>query len=176
MRHAMKVMCALGLLATVYAANWAIENWGVVDIPFGLQAPAGVYFAGLAFGLRDVLHELGGRLWVVGAILAGAALSYMISDGAEIPGGVVSIAAASGVAFLLSEFADFAVYSPLRERQWVVAAVLSNLVGAVVDSALFLWLAFGSVEFIEGQVVGKMLMTLPVLLLLWVARRGHVTE
>jgi multidrug efflux pump subunit AcrB len=27
--------------------------------------------------------------------------------------------------------------------------------GAVVDSALFLWLAFGSLAFIEGQIVGK---------------------
>lgn len=137
-----------------------------------MTAPAGVYFAGLAFGLRDVLHELGGSRWVVAAILAGTALSYVLSDGAEIPGGMVSIAAASAAAFLLSEFADFAVYTPLRERHWTAAAVGSNLIGTVVDSAVFLWLAFGSLGFIEGQIVGKMLMVLPVLpALYWTRRR-----
>lgn len=169
--HWVKLGCGAALLLTIWAANWAIQEFGVVSIPFGLTAPAGVYFAGLAFGLRDVLHEVGGGKWVVAAILAGTALSYVLSDGAEIPGGMVSIAAASAAAFLLSEFADFAVYTPLRERHWTAAAVGSNLIGTVVDSAVFLWLAFGSLGFIEGQIVGKMLMVLPVLPVLYWARR-----
>jgi hypothetical protein len=36
-----------------------------------------------------------------------------------------------------------------------LAIVLSCLAGAVVDSALFLWLAFGSFDHITGQVIGK---------------------
>jgi len=32
-------------------------------------------------------------------------------------------------------------------------------VGVIVDSALFLWLAFGSLEFLAGQIVGKLWMT-----------------
>jgi uncharacterized PurR-regulated membrane protein YhhQ (DUF165 family) len=47
--------------------------------------------------------------------------------------------------------------------------VASNVVGAVVDSALFLWLAFGSLAFIEGQIIGKVAMTvvaLPLVILL----------
>jgi queuosine precursor transporter len=44
--------------------------------------------------------------------------------------------------------------------------VASNAVGAIVDSALFLWLAFGSLEFFAGQFVGKTVMTLPALALL----------
>lgn len=162
------------LLATVYAANWAIETWGVIDLPLtGLSAPAGVLFAGLAFGLRDIIHEIIGRRVVVAVILAGAVLSYVLSDAARIPGGVTSIAVASGVAFLLSELADLAVYSPLRERHWVGAVVVSNVAGAVVDSALFLWLAFASLEFLPGQVVGKMAMTAPVVVVMWVVRRGE---
>ena len=76
----------------------------------------GVYFAGLAFGLRDALHEAGGRFWVFGAIATGAALSWWVSDAVRIPGGHVSIAVASGIAFACSELADLAVYSPLRGR------------------------------------------------------------
>ena len=41
--------------------------------------------------------------------------------------------------------------------------------GTLVDSALFLWLAFGSLAFLSGQVVGKLWMTaLAVgLIMLW---------
>ena len=67
----------------------------------------------------------------------------------------VSLVLASGVAFLLSEFADLAVYTPLARRRLVAAVVASSLVGLVVDSILFLWLAFGSLDFLAGQIVGK---------------------
>ena len=36
-------------------------------------------------------------------------------------------------ATLLSELADFAVYTPLQERRLVAAVVLSSLVGLVID-------------------------------------------
>jgi hypothetical protein len=48
---------------------------------------------------------------------------------------------------------------------------LSNTVGLVVDSALFLALAFGSLEFLAGQVVGKLWMTVLAVALLWAVRR-----
>ncbi len=156
-------------IATVYAANYAVEHWGIVSVGFGLTAPAGVYFAGLAFTLRDIIHRTLGRSFVIGAIIIGAVLSYIISDAVTLPGGVVSLALASGIAFLVSEIADLAVYEPIRERGWMPAVILSNIVGIVIDSALFLWLAFGSLAFFNGQVVGKAWMTLvaiPIILLL----------
>jgi uncharacterized PurR-regulated membrane protein YhhQ (DUF165 family) len=150
-----KIGLFVAFVATVYGANWALARWGLVPVGFGLMAPAGVYFAGLAFGLRDALHEVGGSRLVLGAIATGAALSYVIEDAVTIPGGHVSIAVASAVAFGLSELADLCVYSPLRGRNWPTAVVASNIVGAVIDSALFLWLAFGSLDHLNGQVLGK---------------------
>jgi uncharacterized PurR-regulated membrane protein YhhQ (DUF165 family) len=41
-----------------------------------------------------------------------------------------------------------------------MAVVASSVVGLVVDSIVFLWLAFGSLEFLPGQVVGKLWMVL----------------
>lgn len=154
-------LTALLYVGTVIAANWAITNIGFVPVGFGLLAPAGVYFAGLAFTLRDLTHESLGRKWVLVAILVGAALSAFISP---------TFALASGAAFLVSELADFAVYTPLREKNWLGAVALSNTVGLLFDSVLFLWLAFGSLEFIAGQVVGKTWMTGLAVLLLWGAR------
>lgn len=142
---------AAAYIATVFGANWAIQRYGLVSVGFGLMAPAGVYFVGLAFTLRDVTQELLGRRIVIACILIGAAASWWIAP---------SFAVASGTAFLASESADFFVYTPLAERSWLGAIAASNTVGLVIDSILFLWLAFGSLAFLKGQIVGKFWMTL----------------
>jgi queuosine precursor transporter len=154
--------CLGGYIATIFAANWAIQHFGLVDVGFGLQAPAGVYFAGLAFTLRDLTQNLLGRRWVIVAILVGAGASWFVAS---------SFAVASGVAFLVSESADFAVYTPL-ERRWLLGVAASNVVGTVVDSVIFLWLAFSSLALLKGQVVGKLWMTALAVGLLAVARRA----
>jgi len=160
-------------LLAIIGANEALEQWGVIDIGLGLTAPAGVFFAGLTFGLRDVIHEYGGVRAVVPAIVAGAGLSWLLSDAVSIPGGVTSIAMASGAAFLLAELFDLGVYAPLRERNWPIAVAASNVVGSVADSIVFLWLAFGSLDYITGQIVGKTVMILVALPLVSFARRRY---
>lgn len=164
MRGAPVKWLALGaFVATVVGANWSLARWGIVPIGFGLEAPAGVYFAGLAFTARDAVRETAGRRGVVAAILAGAALSFMLEDAQK-------FAIASGIAFLVSESADALVYEPLRGKSWLAAVTASNSVGLVLDSMLFLWLAFGSLAFIEGQIVGKAYMTLLAVVLVAVWR------
>lgn len=160
------VAIAACYLATIVGANWALEQWGMVSVGFGLVAPAGVYFAGLSFGFRDALQEVGGRLATVCLIVVGAGLSWFIEP---------TFAVASGCAFLFGELADFAVYTPLRERQWAWAVALSNLTGAVVDSVLFLWLAFGAAavtgDGVAGLVLGKAYMILPAFLIVGWSRQ-----
>lgn len=151
----------LAYILTIFCANWAIHTFGVVPIGFGLMTTAGTYFAGLAFTFRDLTQEALGRGATFGAILAGAFLSALVSP---------QFAIASGLAFLVSETCDFLVYTPLRERHWLTAVALSNTVGLAVDSALFLWLAFGSFQFLAGQIVGKAEMTLLAVALLHVWR------
>lgn len=166
----MRYLTFAAFVATVWAANWALTRYGVVSVGFGLHAPAGVFFAGLGFLLRDVLHELGGRVWVLAAIATGAVVSYLLGADATIPGGLVPIAVASAAAFGVSELADLSVYVPLRERSLSAAVGLSQVAGAAADSALFLGLAFGSLGLFAGQFVGKTLMVLPVVAVLAVRR------
>lgn len=160
-----------GFIASIPAANWLIGNFGTVCIPqgpcllpvgFGLSAPSGVLLIGLALVLRDAVHEELGAAAAFGAILAGAALSAFV--------GPPALALASGAAFLLSETADLLVYAPLRHKRLYSAVLLSGLAGAAIDSAVFLWLAFGSLDFIAGQIVGKTWMTLAALPVLWLLR------
>lgn len=150
--HALGAVAAAGYVGTIVAANWAISRYGMVPVGFGLAAPAGVYFAGLAFGLRDATQELAGKPATLAAVAVGAAVSYLVAS--------PQLAAASALAFGLSELADWSVYQPLRDRSRAVAVAASNTVGLLVDSALFLWVAFGSLQYLPGQVVGKTWMTL----------------
>lgn len=154
----------LGFVGTVFAANWTLDHFGFVSVGFGLDAPAGVYWAGLAFTLRDLVQRTLGRRWVVAAIVAGALASALVD---------LDLAKASGVAFLVSELADFAVYTPLAERRFLLAVILSNTVGAVIDSLLFLWLAFGSIDFWQGQVVGKSWVTVATALTIVAIKGFH---
>ena len=103
------------------AANWLIGNAGTTCVPkgpclipvapFGLMAPSGVLMIGLALVLRDLVQRRLGALFVLGAIAAGAVLSATLAPPA--------LVVASGTAFLLSELADFAVYTPLQRRRLV---------------------------------------------------------
>src|SRR5207237_5742162 len=89
--------------------------------------PAAVYAAGAAFTARDIVQDLLGKAWVVFAIVVGGLISAAYASS-------VRIAVASATAFLVSEFLDFVVYTPLRERNWPLAVVASNAVGLVCDS------------------------------------------
>lgn len=164
--------------ATIPLANWLIGNVGTVCIPqgpclipvgFGLTAPSGVLVVGASLVLRDMVHEAGGAKAALVAIGVGGVLSAIFASPALLTASVLS--------FVLAELADLAVYTPLRKRRLWLAVLLSGLAGAVVDSAAFLWVAFGSLDYIAGQTVGKMWMTLAALPLLWVHRNrcrlGH---
>ena len=143
------------------AANWIIQNVGTTCVPDGpclipvapgLMAPSAVLVVGLAFVLRDLVQRRLGLHWAAIAIIVGAGLSALLAP--------PSLVIASGVAFLISEFADLAVYTPLQRRRMILAVVASSIVGLIVDSAVFLQLAFGDLTYIWGQIAGKAWMVL----------------
>jgi len=154
-------------IACIPVANWLIQHVGTVCPPNGpclipvapgLMAPSGVLMAGLALVLRDLVQRRLGVTYGLAAIGAGTVLSAALAP--------APLVVASAVAFLLSELADFAVYTPLQKRGLVLAVAASSLVGLLADSLLFLWLAFGSLDFLSGQIVGKaamVLLTLPAI-------------
>jgi queuosine precursor transporter len=160
---------------TIPAANWLIGHVGTVclrdgpcliPVAPGVLAPSGVTMAGIALVLRDLVQRRLGVAAASLAILAGAALSALLAPPA--------LVLASATAFLLSEFADLAVYTPLARRGLVMAVAASGAVGLVVDSIVFLWLAFGSLDFLAGQIVGKAWMVLASIpFVAWLRRRDQ---
>lgn len=158
----MRLLAALGYLATVVGANWLTAEYGLVPIGLGLSATAGTYAAGLAFVARDAVQDAAGRLAVLGCLALGGVLSWILSTPA--------LAVASVAAFALSELADMAVYTPLRRRGYVRAALASNLLGAVVDTLVFLQLAGFGLSGVPGQLAGKAYATGVVVGLVVIAR------
>ena len=152
-------MIFLALFAlTIPTANWLIGHVGTacvcrrdpVSLPVapGLMAPSGVMMVGVALVLRDLVQRrLGvgpfglahpGRQRPVGLVRAAVA-------GARVRRGVPAF----GVRRSRGLYAAGA--PPPGRRRWSA----SSVVGLVVDSIVFLWLAFGSLDFLAGQVVGK---------------------
>lgn len=161
--------------ACIPLANWLIGHVGTVCAPAGpcvipvwpgIQAPSGVLAIGAALVLRDLVQRRLGLAWALAAIAVGAALSGLVSPAA--------LVLASVAAFVLSELADLAVYTPLQRRGLVTAVAASGVAGIAVDSVLFLSLAFGSLDFLAGQVIGKawaLLLALPAVH--WLRRRDR---
>jgi uncharacterized PurR-regulated membrane protein YhhQ (DUF165 family) len=145
-----------GFLGSIPLANWMIHNVGAVCIPHGpcllpvapgFMAPSGVIVVGIALVARDVVQRCLGLHMGLLAIVIGSALSIAIAPPA--------LVIASGAAFLLSELADCAIYTPLQRRRLMLAVLASSAVGLIVDSIVFLWLAFNSLAYLPGQVIGK---------------------
>jgi queuosine precursor transporter len=126
-------------LAAIVAANLSIAHWG---------PKAAVYNAFLFIGLdlvsRDRLHDLWrGRLIRNMALLiaAGSALSYVLGQWLGTGPFVARIALASAVAFGAAAVVDALAYHYLRKRDWYERVNGSNILGAGVDSLVFvaLW-------------------------------------
>lgn len=173
------LVCLILFILTIPTGNWFVTNVGLVCEPNGpclipvwpgIMSPSAVLLAGFALVLRDAVQTLLGNRWTILAIVAGAFISAWLAD--------PHIVIGSTAAFFFSELADFAVYTPMRKRFPSSAVILSGLAGSVVDSMIFLTLAFGSLDFLAGQVIGKFWMSLlgGAVLFLWRRRQNGADD
>lgn len=159
----MKYAAFAAYFASILLANALVVTIGTLPVGFGLVAPAGVLCVGVTLALRDKVQDDWGRGVTYSAIIVGCAVSALFAG---------PFALASFVAFLASETADMLVYTPLRAQGRILLAIaLSNTVGAIVDSAVFLQIGFGSQAFLAGQVLGKVEATLAVLAIVFLAQQ-----
>ena len=132
------------------------------------MAPSGVLLIGLSLVLRDFVHETSGAIAAMVAIAIGCLLSFTTSPPA--------IALASAVAFGVAETADLIVYARLRAASKPMAVLASQIVGAVIDSSLFVLIAFGSIEFAAGTTWAKVWAGFAVALALAAINRRKATR
>jgi uncharacterized PurR-regulated membrane protein YhhQ (DUF165 family) len=143
----------------IVAVNYGFTVVPLVKLPDGTMWPPMSLAVGLVFVARDYAQrEIGHR--VIVAMLAAGVLSYVMAS--------PYVAFASVAAFLVSEFADWAVYSFTR-RPFSQRVLLSSAVGTPVDSVVFLGLiGHLSASGVAAMTASKMLGALAVW---WLVRR-----
>ena len=168
----------LAVLTGLYVAVVVSAQVGtnkIVDVPFtDLTAPGGTFLIGISLSLIELAHRtaptrregfVNAQLMVLcgfaGSVLLAAYLAILDALPPEDElfdrlSGTWRIVLGSLVAFLVSETIDNTFGAWLRDRvhdAWRVVA--TNAVSVPLDSVVFLLVAFGSLEFIEGQIVVK---------------------
>jgi queuosine precursor transporter len=146
-------------IGLIVAVNYAFTVVPLVALPDGTMWPPVSLLVGFVFVVRDFAQrEIGHKVLL--AMLVGAVISFFMAGPA--------IAAASAAAFLVSELADWAVYSftkrPLSQR-----ILFSSALGAPIDSAVFL----GGIGLLSPVGVGAMTASklLGALIVWWLIRR-----
>lgn len=117
-------------VALIVAVNYGFTVIPLVALPGGEAWPPISLAVGFIFVARDFAQREIGH-WVILAMLVAGALSYGMAS--------PQVATASVAAFLLSEFADWAVYS-FTGRPFSQRVLLSSAVGTPIDSLVFLGL------------------------------------
>lgn len=177
MRHLLPGILAMA--AIVVASNI------LVQVLFGQWLTWGAFTYPLAFLVTDVVNRLYGAQAARRVVLAGFGVGLVCSvagtqiEGAFGPLVTWRIAIGSGLAFLAAQLADVAVFDRLRRGAWWRAPLVSTLVGASLDTAIFFTVAFsGALSFLApGIDVAWANETLPFLGMgppapLWVSLAG----
>lgn len=148
-------MYPLLYIALIFATNFGFAHLG----------PSWPVFVavGLTLVARDFVHARHGRWASLGMVAVGAAVSFVLAAPA--------VAVASVIAFAVAEVLDLTVFELVRRAGGPLAVLASGIVGSVVDSAVFLTIAFGSLAFFGVQVEGKIAATVGAAALLWVGER-----
>ena len=134
----------LAMAATVVASNILVQyllgpwlTWGALTYPF-------------AFLVTDLTNRLQGAAAARRVVMVGFAVGVACSlIGTQIMGEfgplvTLRVALASGLAFLCAQLTDIAVFNRLRAGSWWKAPLVSTLVGASLDTALFFTIAFSA--------------------------------
>ncbi|MDZ4134184.1 MAG: queuosine precursor transporter [Paracoccaceae bacterium] len=150
------IVLASNILVQFLFGNWL--TWGAFTYPF-------------AFLVTDVMNRIYGAAAARRVVLAGFGVGLICSViGTQIVGEfgplvTLRIALGSGLAFLSAQMLDVAVFDRMRAGAWWRAPLVSTLVGASVDTALFFSIAFsGALIWLEpGNDVSWAAETLPML-------------
>lgn len=169
----MQTMTRPILLGIMAMAVIVVASNILVQFLFGSWLTWGAFTYPLAFLVTDVMNRLYGKSAAQRVVFVGFVVGLICSFiGTQIMGEfgplvTLRIAIGSGVAFLTAQLVDVQIFNRLREGSWWRAPLVSSVVGAGLDTALFFAIAFSpSLSFIAPSVdvswAGEMLPLLGV--------------
>jgi uncharacterized integral membrane protein (TIGR00697 family) len=143
----------IAMAAIVVASNILVQylildgllTWGAFTYPF-------------AFLVTDLMNRVYGASaarkvvfvgFIVGVICSLIGSQIMLQgDGYEYAAVALRIAVGSGVAFLIAQLVDVAIFDRMRSGAWWRAPLTSTVIGSALDTTLFFTIAFAqSVPF-----------------------------
>ena len=140
----------LAMAAVVVSSNILVQHL------FGNWLTWGAFTYPIAFLVTDIMNRVYGvsaaRKVVLAGFLVGIGCSFV---GTQIIGEfgplvTLRIAIGSGIAFLMAQLIDVAVFNRLREGAWWRAPLASTLIGSSIDTAFFFTISFSaSLTFFE---------------------------
>ncbi|KKN46795.1 hypothetical protein LCGC14_0669230 [marine sediment metagenome] len=155
----LKIWWTLIYVASIVIVNYAFSVLPILPLGEGIVIPSATFLVGLIFVFRDFAQREVGHYVILAMLLAGA-LSYVLAD--------PTIAIASVTAFLVSEFADWGVYS-FTGRPFPQRVLLSSVLATPIDSALFLYMiGFFS---IQGVIIMTLVKMVGALAVWWMIRK-----
>ncbi|WP_439111474.1 queuosine precursor transporter [Lentibacter sp.] len=144
------------LIGVLAMASIVVASNILVQFLFGQWLTWGAFTYPLAFLVTDVMNRIHGPVIARKIVFAGFVVGVICSFiGTQIMGEfgplvTLRIAIGSGLAFLVAQLLDVAAFDALRSGKWWRAPLVSTLLGASVDSAIFFTIAFsGALSFIE---------------------------
>jgi queuosine precursor transporter len=126
----MKFKYSIVYIMLIVFVNWLFTVVPLIDLPTGEKWPPASLIVGLIFVARDFAQREIGHRVIVAMLIAGV-MSYYLAD--------PFVAAASVTAFLISEFADWAIYS-FTGKPFAQRVLLSSVIATPIDSAVFLYM------------------------------------
>jgi len=158
-----------GFLGSIPFANWWLANNGMWDAPVLGMLPSALWVVAISFVLRDLAQITLGRKFAWAAIAVGTVLSWWLAN--------PMLAVASGVAFLISESTDAAIFTPLADRgRFLLGVTISGYAAGFIDSAVFLRIAFGSWAGWWQLGVAKAIVIMCATPVAWGVRRAVLRE
>ncbi|MFT6674889.1 MAG: putative integral membrane protein (TIGR00697 family) [Sulfitobacter sp.] len=134
----------LAMAAIVVASNI------LVQFLYGDWLTYGAFTYPLAFLVTDIMNRVYGAAAARRVVLVGFVVGLVCSlIGTQIIGDfgplvTLRIAIASGLAFLVAQMLDVAIFAALRNGAWWRAPLASTLISSTVDTILFFSIAFSA--------------------------------
>ena len=145
-----KLLIGIIAMASVVVASNILVQFLLLD---GLLT-WGAFTYPIAFLITDLMNKSYGPAAARRIVLAGFITGVLCSligsqimlqgDGYEYPAVALRVAFASGVAFIIAQLFDIAVFNKLRSAEWWKAPLTSSLIASLIDTAVFFTIAFSA--------------------------------
>ena len=128
------------VLASNYLVQFPVQYYGLEEV-----LTYGAFSYPIAFLITDIANRFYGKIIArkivyVGFIIGITFTFYFSTNYADLIS--VRIAIGSGTAFIVAQLLDVQIFDKLRKKKWFVAPLISSLIGSIVDTFLFFFIAF----------------------------------